>query len=112
MKLLFSLFALATLTSGCGQNCEKEEKKYRTFDYAIHVESHYSIGRLFLINGIDVRDGNHHTYTDVGSWYPAFTKFIADGDTVIKHKNELVFYIHKKNTVLFFPFTCDGQLIK
>ena len=111
MKLIFLLLVLATVVSGCGHNCDKEAKKYRTFDYNLHVESHYSIGRLFLIEGIDVQDGNRHQYTDVGSWYPSFAKFIVDGDTVVKHKNELIFYIHKKDTVLSFPFICAGKII-
>lgn len=32
------------------------------------------------------------------------------GDTLIKQKGELVFYIHKKDTILSIPWECEGKV--
>ncbi len=46
----------------------------------------------------------------MGTWYVLFDKLIEPGDTVVKRAGELKFYIHKKDTVLVFPYTCEGKL--
>jgi hypothetical protein len=44
------------------------------------------------------------------TWAQWFIKKISVGDTVVKNKGELKFYIHRKDTVLVFPFECDGEI--
>ena len=48
------------------------------------------------------------SYDDQGSWYNDFKSRIETGDTLVKKKGELKFYIHKKDTVLIFSFKCHG----
>jgi hypothetical protein len=105
---------LIALNSGCGaSSCEKNAKNYRPRECAIKVESRYFKGSLFSIEGTNASNSSlRNRYSDLGSWYPLFENYIAIGDTVIKRKNELVFYIHKKDTVLSFPYECDGKVIK
>lgn len=43
------------------------------------------------------------------TWGYWFVDQIAKGDTVVKKKGELKFYIHKKGNVLSFPFECQGE---
>ncbi|MDN3672963.1 hypothetical protein QWY99_07845 [Flavobacterium branchiarum] len=45
-------------------------------------------------------------------WWANYKKDIIIGDTIIKNKGELIFSIHKKDTVLSFNFECDGKLYK
>ncbi|MCD0476658.1 hypothetical protein LPB87_19885 [Flavobacterium sp. EDS] len=45
-------------------------------------------------------------------WWADYKKDIAIGDTIIKKKGELIFSIHKKDTVLSFNFECDGKVYK
>ena len=91
-----------------------DAENYRPRECAIKVESRDFTWRWFSISGTNAakNDGTRNTYSDLGSWYPSFTNYIAIGDTVIKRKSELVFYVHKKDTVLAFPFTCEGVVIK
>ncbi|GHB53608.1 hypothetical protein GCM10007390_03020 [Persicitalea jodogahamensis] len=44
------------------------------------------------------------------SWAFDFNDYISKSDTVIKNKGELKFYIHKKDSILVFPFECDGVI--
>lgn len=46
------------------------------------------------------------------TWAQWFINEISIGDTVVKNKGKLEFYIHKKDTVLVFPFECDGKVFK
>lgn len=45
-------------------------------------------------------------------WWGSYKEHIEIGDTIIKRKGELIFSIHKKDTVLSFPFECDGKINK
>lgn len=113
MKRVLATFILITLNSGCGgNNCERDAANYRPRECAIKVASRDLKWHWFSISGTNANDGTRNTYSDLGSWYPLFTNYIAIGDTVIKRKNELVFYVHKKDTVLAFPFDCEGQVFK
>ncbi len=113
MKQIFTTFTLIILTSSCGGNtCEIDAENYRSRECAIKVESRDVNDRWFSIEGTNVYNGNRNKYSDLGSWYLLFKDSIAIGDTVIKRKNELVFHVHKRDTVLSFPFECEGKVIK
>ena len=45
-------------------------------------------------------------------WWAKYKEHIEIGDTIIKKKGELIFSIHKKDTVLNFDWECDGKLYK
>jgi hypothetical protein len=45
-------------------------------------------------------------------WWATYKKHIKIGDTIIKRNGELVFSIHKKDTVLSFNFECEGKVYK
>jgi hypothetical protein len=49
---------------------------------------------------------------DVGSWWAQYAKYLEKGDTIIKRKGELIFSIHKKDTVLNFNWECEGKVYK
>jgi len=113
MKQILLVFTLIALNSGCGgDNCERNAKNYRPNECAIKVESRNFKGPWFSIEGINPNNGNRNKYADLGSWYALFRDHIDIGDTVVKRKNELVFYVHKKDTVLAFPFECEGKVFK
>ncbi|UFH53993.1 hypothetical protein [Spirosoma sp. KNUC1025] len=113
MKLILSIFTLIVLSSGCGgSHCELDAENYRPRECAIKVASNDGFGPWFSIEGTNANNGNRNRYSDLGRWYTSFTNHVAKGDTVIKRRNELVFYIHKKDTVLAFPYECEGKIIK
>lgn len=43
-------------------------------------------------------------------WWASYKSYIEIGDTIIKKKNELIFSVHKKDTVLKFNFECEGKV--
>lgn len=49
---------------------------------------------------------------DAGRWWIQYKNYLDKGDTIIKKKGELVFSIHKKDTVLNFSWECEGKLYK
>lgn len=113
MKRLLATLTLIALNSGCGEtSCEVDAEDYRPRECAIKVEVQKLNGRRFSLEGINPYTGSRNWYFDSGSWYALFTKYIAVGDTVVKRKDELVFYIHKKDTVLTFPYECAGKVIQ
>ena len=112
MKQILATFTLIALTAGCGgSNCEIKAENYRPSECAIKVDSRQFIGPWFSIEGTNAYNGGRNKYADLGNWYGSFTDYIDIGDTVVKRKNELVFYIHKKDTVLTFPYKCDGKIV-
>ncbi|MNJ99452.1 hypothetical protein D3C87_172280 [compost metagenome] len=42
-------------------------------------------------------------------WWDIYEDKINIGDTIIKKKGELIFSIHKKDTILNFAWECDGK---
>jgi hypothetical protein len=43
-------------------------------------------------------------------WWSAYKEYIKIGDTIIKRKGDLIFNIHKKDTILSFTFECQGKI--
>ncbi len=41
-----------------------------------------------------------------------YSHLISKGDTIIKKKGELIFSIHKKDTIYNFNWECDGKIYK
>ena len=43
-------------------------------------------------------------------WWSLYTKEIKVGDTIVKKRGELIFYIHKKDTIITHEWVCyDGD---
>ncbi|REA58169.1 hypothetical protein DSL64_21415 [Dyadobacter luteus] len=100
--LLYSCFREAS--------CEDAAEVNRPDDLNLIIErtsgSAYRL-RLEGTNPITNKKGKflRQNYT----WSQPFIKDIAVGDTVVKRKGELKFYIHKADTILVFPFKCRGE---
>jgi hypothetical protein len=45
-------------------------------------------------------------------WWVKYKEYIEIGDTIIKRKGELIFSIHKKDSILNFNFDCNGKIYK
>ncbi|MDP9957613.1 hypothetical protein J2X97_003282 [Epilithonimonas hungarica] len=65
---------------------------------------------LFKTKGYDPITKDVKTYRDGNRWLDFYKKEIEEGDTIVKKKGELVFYIHKKDTVIAHEWVCyDGD---
>lgn len=50
--------------------------------------------------------------SDENRWWSRYSTYLKKGDTIIKKKGELIFSIHKKDTVLSFDWECEGKIYK
>ncbi|MBD2700340.1 hypothetical protein IC229_06825 [Spirosoma sp. BT702] len=113
VKRTLLLLSLVVIYTGCGDtSCEDEADSYRYRKCSIKVTKKQFNGRWFMIEGTNVTNGHQNKFAGLGRWYPLFSQYIEIGDTVVKHKDELVFYVHKKDTLLTFPYKCGGQIIE
>lgn len=80
------------------------------FNLVVQIPSEYP--DLFKTKGYDPVTKEMKTYRDGNRWLDFYKKEIEEGDTIVKKKGELVFYIHKKDTVIAHEWVCydrDGK---
>ncbi|SFF31397.1 hypothetical protein [Spirosoma endophyticum] len=104
------LIGSTSLIAGCQGNCEDGVAIYRPQSCSIIVQYAKLDSRMFVLKGRNPITGKEDEYHDDANWNIRFKKFIDIGDTVIKRKNEMMFYIHKKDTTLAFPYDCQGKI--
>lgn len=97
-------------------SCDKvascaEIAENRRNDYCNIIVDDFSTNEYrFYLKGKNTLTGEVNTFRRINYlWGYRFVDQIEKGDTVVKKKGELVFYIHKKDSVLAFPFKCDGK---
>ena len=65
---------------------------------------------LFKIKGYDPISKEEKFYEDGNRWLDFYKKEIEEGDTIVKKKGELIFYIHKEDTIIAHEWVCyDGD---
>jgi hypothetical protein len=104
------IFLIAYLLISCNEiTCRERIQRLVNRECNIVVGEIRSPGRSISLKGYKPNSGELSYYSDHGeTWYVYFDNKIALGDTVVKNKGELIFSIHKKDTVLVFPFECEG----
>ncbi|WP_100841394.1 hypothetical protein [Flavobacterium sp. 5] len=108
------LIVLAGLLSFSCMNidCVKLSESYKVVECLIIVsdlpdnKSVYN----FEINGRSLKTGKDTVYEEENRWFCKYYKEIEKGDTIIKKKGELIFNIHKKDTILKFNWECEGKI--
>ena len=50
--------------------------------------------------------------SDEDRWWVQYRGYLEKGDTIIKRKGELIFSIHKKDTILNFNWECNGKVYR
>lgn len=64
----------------------------------------------FNIKGINPTTGQKIEYKNDG--WSEYNDLISIGDTIIKKKGEVLFSIHKKDTILSLSWQCEGKTYK
>jgi hypothetical protein len=116
MKCIILLFIFLFLFScGPAYDCEASAENYKTDECLLIVEKIPGIRD----DRFDYRGTNPITKEncDCNSarsdrWWAYYKENIGIGDTIIKKSGELIFSIHKKDTILNFNFECDGKVYK
>lgn len=95
---------------GCGNECNSGVVHYRSKEISLVVNKVVKFPQRSLdIQGINTKTGKQEKYFDRGGWYTFYNQQIEVGDTVVKKLNELSVFIHKKDTVLRFTYSCGGR---
>lgn len=111
MLKLKSFIWLALLCVSCNNvNCDSIARSLLSKECIMVVKKLPGSGRYFNIQGINPKTGEWVNYVDTNSWYVEFNQDISVGDTVVKQQGSLKFYIHKRDTVLVFPYECGGKV--
>ena len=116
MRYIFLLcICLPFFSCGPSYNCDTTAENYRSDECILIVKRvPRDIDNIFDyrgINPITKKECNCNSKRS-GRWWSIYSNHIEIGDTIIKKKNELIFSIHKKDTVLSFNFECDGKVYK
>lgn len=92
-------------------DCEKSTKIMAEDECNLVVEiPPIEYPNLFKTNGYDPITKEKKICDNGNRWWNIYKKEIEEGDTIIKKKGELIFYIHKKDTVIAHEWVCyDGD---
>ena len=107
---LFSGLILCLFIISC-TNCKKDT------DSALEDECNLVViippseyPNLFKTKGYDPISKEEKFYEDGNRWLDFYKKEIEEGDTIVKKKGELIFYIHKEDTIIAHEWVCyDGD---
>jgi hypothetical protein len=115
IKRIFIILFFIKGVSSCVQeaSCDEAAESVRNDYCNIIVVAKGSPGYQLSLKGADAKSKKVTKFQRGSySWSFRFEPEIAIGDTVVKNKGELKFYVHKKDTVLIFPFECKGKIYK
>ena len=114
-KLKYLVFLISLLCFSCMNfDCSKLAESYRVVECLIIVKNipdNKSVYN-FEILGKSLSTGRDTLYIEENRWFCKYYKNIEKGDTILKRKGELVFSIHKKDTILNFNWECEGKVYK
>ncbi|OUL59835.1 hypothetical protein [Flavobacterium sp. AJR] len=111
------LFCLSLCIFSCGpiRDCDSTVEYYRVDECLLIVQKIPSdTDSRFDYKGINpVTKKEYDCNSNISDmWWSNYKKDITIGDTIIKKKGELIFSIHKKDTVMSFNFECEGKIYK
>lgn len=114
MKLKLVILFLLIFFSCEKVDCNKLSEIYRETCCKIIVKKIplSKSGHNFFIIGKTIITNKDTIYDEENRWFCQFYKSIKKGDTIIKERGTTIFSIHKKDTILSFPFECNSKSYK
>ena len=113
MKKLFYILILLFLFSCDKIDCNTLAKQAKERECLLIVETlPVFTSPLLDASGKNLITKKQCTCSDGSRWWAQYRDDIEIGDTIIKKKGELVFSIHKKDTMLTFDWECEGKVYK
>ena len=113
--IILLCICLNLFSCGSPYDCNGLAENYRTDECLLVVEKIPGIrdGR-FSYSGVDpiAKKECDCNSTRSNRWWADYKEYIEIGDTIIKKNGELVFSVHKRDTVLNFNFECGGKVYK
>lgn len=110
-KVFILLLSFGLFISCLKIDCEKNADLHRDEECFLILKKLPSNSQAYLnLEGVDIKTKKPCNCKANGRWWLIFRDYMSVGDTLIKRKGELVFYIHKKDTILSFPWKCEGKI--
>ena len=109
------VFCILLLVCNSCTDCKKWRDNLANDECALVVLQRPNIkDNFFNFRGVNPTTGKACDCVSETSyrWWDLYADKIEVGDTIIKRKGELIFYIHKKDTTLSFNWECDGKTYK
>lgn len=109
MKYLFIvlLFFLTSRFLDCDKFVESERQVH--FNIVISEILDDYPGR-FQVRGINPITKKEERFGSMNRWFGRYTSEMSQGDTLVKKKGEMLFRIHKKDTILEIFWECKGKV--
>lgn len=108
--LLFSILFVSCEKIDC-QKLSQIKREYECLLIVKNLNDNSSVYN-FEIEGRSLKSKKDTLYKQENRWFCSYYKYIEKGDTIIKRKGELIFNIHKKDTILSFNWECEGKTYK
>lgn len=111
-KKFLNLFTVLIFVSCSKVDCNKSADYYRGMDinFVIIKKKALNHGREVNFKVKNSKNNEIETYCEENTWFAWYYDKFKNGDTIIKKRGELIFSIHKKDTILSFNFECDGKM--
>lgn len=108
-KYKLIVLLVVSLFYSCG-DCENSAQSYKSNEIEIILMEKPIIYGDMKCVGKKISSSKISTIIIKERWYYAYIHDMEIGDTIIKRKGELVFSIHKKDTVMSFNWECGGRI--
>jgi hypothetical protein len=106
------LIIILIIMNSCEKvNCDLIKQSVKKNECLIVVKK-LPDGPYFEAKGKNLSTQKEAYCFDGERWWTQYARYVEIGDTIIKKKGELIFSIHKKDTVLSFPWECEGKVYK
>lgn len=109
MKKKIVLLFIINFLYACG-DCEKSSQSYKKDNLEVVLtEEPFILGEMNFV-GTKLNSDRITTTKVMGRWYRHYIEYMEVGDTIIKREQELILYIHKKDTTMLVKWECEGQV--
>lgn len=110
MNKIMVLSLIIISLSSCNIDCKDATDAYRIYDIEVILTERPVIDGDMKFVGKKINSDEITTTRIMGRWYRDYKDFMMVGDTIIKRKEELTMYIHKRDTTMVFKHICQGQV--
>lgn len=111
-KVWVLLFSFPIFSCDFKTDCKAFEKERRNENCVMIVEMPPRAGSVYFKAIGKTLDNKKCICEEESRWWAVFSDKIEKGDTIVKRKGELVFEIHKKDTILKYNWECEGKTYK
>ncbi|WP_314244811.1 hypothetical protein [Empedobacter tilapiae] len=109
-KTILFITLISTISCNQSSNCEAFMRIDREYECVLLAQKKdWGTSGNLAMEGINPFTQEKCNCNKENRSFSIYRNEIEIGDTVIKRKGELTFYIHKKDTIISHEWECDGK---